>query len=103
MTACLIEVEFKLEGRTVEVMELLEGIETLLVPARFRIQRILALIEFRPLLVVRKNFLSSGDVDELLLRAFLFIALLEIIRVPLLCCFPISLDNIPFIRRSWNA
>lgn len=98
--ACLIEVELKLEGRTVEVVELLERIEALLVSARFRIQRILALVEFRPLLIVRENLLGSGDVDELLLRAFLLVALLEIIRMPLLRGFPISLDDIPLIRRS---
>lgn len=33
LAARLIEVEFKLEGRTMEVVELLEGIETLLVSA----------------------------------------------------------------------
>lgn len=98
--ACLIEVELKLEGRSVEVMELLEGIEALLMPARFRIQGILALIEFRPLLVIREDLLGGGDIDELLLRAFLLVAFLEIIRMPFLRRFPISLDDIPFIRCS---
>lgn len=100
---CLIEVELKLEGRSVEVVELLEGIKALLVSARFRIQGILALIEFCPLLVVREDLLGGGDVDELLLRAFLFVALLKIIRMPLLRRFPISLDDIPLIRRSWDT
>lgn len=101
--ACLIEVEFKLEGRTVEVVELLEGIEALLVPARFRIQRIFALIEFRPLLIVRENLLGGGDIDKLLLRAFLLVALLEIIWMPLLRCFPISLNDISLICCPWDA
>jgi len=100
---CLIEVEFKLEGRTMEMMELLERIESLLMPARLRIQRILALIKFRPLLVIRENFFGGGDVDEFLLRAFLLVALLEIIGMPLLRRFPISFDDIPLIRRSWDT
>lgn len=92
--------ELKLEGRSVEVVELLEGIKALLVSARLRIQGILALIEFRPLLVVREDLLGGGDVDELLLRALLLVALLEIIGMPFLRRFPISLDDVPFIRCS---
>lgn len=101
--ACLIEVELKLEGRPMEVVELLEGIEALLVSARFRIQGILALIEFRPLLVVREDLFGGGDVDELLLCAFLLVTLLEIIGMPFLRRFPISLDDIPLIRCSWDV
>lgn len=97
---CLIEVELELEGRAVEVVKLLEGIEVLLMSARLRIQRILALIEFRPLLVVREDLFGSGDVDELLLGALLLVALLEIVGMPLLRRFPVRLDYILLLRGS---
>lgn len=97
---CLIEVKFKLEGRTVEVVKLLEGIEALLMPARLWIQRILALIKFRPLLVVREDLFGSGDVDELLLSTFLLVSLLEIIGMPLLRRFSVRLNDIPLLRSS---
>lgn len=96
----LIEVELKLEGRTVEMMELLERIEALLMSARLRVQRIFALIEFRPLLVVREDLFGSGDVDKLLLGALLLIALLEIVGMPLLRRFPVRLNDIPLLRGS---
>lgn len=83
-----------------EVVELLEGIETLLMSARLWIQRIFALVEFRPLLFVREDFFGSGDVNELLLGALLLVALLEIIGVPLLRCFSVCLNDIPLLRIS---
>lgn len=102
--ACLIEVEFKLERGPVEMMELLEGIETLLrVSTRLRIQWILALIELRSLLVVRENLFGSCDIDELLLRALLLVTLLKVVGMPLLRRFPVRFDDVAFVRVSRHA
>lgn len=95
-----IEVELELEGRTVELVELLEGVEAARVFAGLGIERILAPVEFGSLLLVRENLLRRCDVEEFLFRLFLLVRVLKIVGMPLLSGFSVSLHDFPFRRSS---
>jgi hypothetical protein len=89
-----LEVKPPTASLTKRVESLSEGVSSASL-LTFRVERVLSIVVLAPLRLVGEDFLRCRDVDELLLRAFLFLLVHVHVRMPLFrqCLVSLGVDS----------